>query len=66
MHILEYIKDYKVSSKSPTDEFLTLWRFFSEIGGYASTIFDKNAGVLRNYAVSGLKRLSVNSGGLER
>lgn len=40
MHIPEYIKDYKVSSKSPTDELLTLGRFFSETGGYASTILD--------------------------
>jgi len=40
MHIPEYIKDYKVSSKSPTDELLTLGRFFSETGGYASAILD--------------------------
>lgn len=35
------IMDYNVSSASPTDELMTLGRILSEVGGYASTLLDR-------------------------
>lgn len=35
------IMNYSVTSSSPTDELLTLGQIFSEVGGYASTVLDR-------------------------
>lgn len=40
MVIPDYIKDYNVTSESSTEELMTLARFHSEIGGYASSILE--------------------------
>lgn len=51
------VTDYRVTTKSPADELFTLGRIFSEVGGYASTIWGKDSLSLAKYCDRRLSKI---------
>lgn len=49
--------DYRVSASSPTAELFTLGQIFYEVGGYASSIFDRNHLSMARKCASRLKKV---------